>query len=34
MRTKYLVPQTTSATRSPEGVLNGNQLMFSGMYFF
>jgi hypothetical protein len=34
MRTKYLVPQGTSAARSPEGVLNGNQLMFSGMYFF
>jgi hypothetical protein len=34
MRTKYLVPQGTSAVRSSDGVLNGNQLMFSGMYFF
>jgi hypothetical protein len=34
MRTKYLVPPAASAARSPNGVLNGNQLMFSGMYFF
>ncbi len=34
MRTKFLVPPAASAARSPNGVLNGNQLMFSGMYFF
>jgi hypothetical protein len=36
MQTKYLVngAQPNSAVRSPNGVLNGNQLMLSGMYFF
>jgi hypothetical protein len=34
MHTKYASPQATSRIAAPNGILDGNQLMLSGFYFF